>query len=166
MRAMTICLIGLSAVCIAGCGGGGAGKPVKVEGKVTIDGVPITGATVKFLPEGDEGQPAQAITGDDGSFKLTTRNTGDGAVPGKYICTVTKAKTGSAASGMSDTKGDDYLKHMKDMSKNREKRTSVASTASGEVHANYADPKKSTLRFEVPSGGLSGLQIPLNKQGS
>ena len=37
-----ICVLGL-----AGCGG-----PVEVQGKVTMNGQPLSGATVVFVPEG------------------------------------------------------------------------------------------------------------------
>src|SRR5262245_12253374 len=71
-----------------GCSGGG--KPIKVEGKVTLDGKPLPEALIQFLPEGEQGgPPANGLSGTDGTFRLTTFNSGDGALPGTYKVTVT-----------------------------------------------------------------------------
>lgn len=85
MRISKCCaLLGLflSAVILstAGCG---KGKTIKVEGVVTLDGKPLPGATVSFMPVG-EGRPASGRTDADGRFRLTTYRTDDGALPGDY----------------------------------------------------------------------------------
>src|SRR5713226_3122156 len=80
------------AAVLAGSGCGGAKKLVKVEGKVTLDGAPLDGAMVKFMPQGGSGQPATGLTGTDGKFRLTTYVTGDGALPGDYSVTITKVE--------------------------------------------------------------------------
>jgi len=66
----------------AGCGRG-PGSPVKVEGVVTLDGKPLPGATVTFAPV-EGGRPASGRTDADGSFRLTTFRSDDGALPGEY----------------------------------------------------------------------------------
>ena len=73
----------------AGAGCGDQRRPVKVEGTVILDGKPLARATVYFGPIGDEGQVATALAGSDGVFRLTTINSGDGAVPGDYKVVVT-----------------------------------------------------------------------------
>ena len=72
------------------CGCGGPNDPVTVKGVVTLDGVPVGGATVSFLPEREDGRPANALTESDGSFRLTTFKKGDGALRGAYRVVVTK----------------------------------------------------------------------------
>jgi hypothetical protein len=72
------------------CGCGGPNDPVTVKGVITLDGVGVAGATVSFLPERDDGRPANALTGADGSFTLTTFKKGDGALRGAYRVAVTK----------------------------------------------------------------------------
>jgi hypothetical protein len=62
-------------------------RPVPVEGLVTLDGRPLKDAAVTFTAEGN-GRVATAITGNDGSFHLTTFTTGDGALPGDYRVTI------------------------------------------------------------------------------
>src|SRR5215204_672559 len=73
----------------AGCG---QAKTVKVQGVVTLDGKPLPGATVTFSPI-QEGRAASGRTDTDGSFRLTTYRTDDGALPGEYkvIVAVDKA---------------------------------------------------------------------------
>src|SRR5260370_29576410 len=75
----------LSAVILTAAGCGGA-KTVKVEGIVTLDGKPLPGATVSFMPV-DESRSARVASGQsdaDGNFRLTTFRTDDGALPGEY----------------------------------------------------------------------------------
>jgi hypothetical protein len=64
-----------------GCGKG----TVRVRGTLTLDGTPVEGATVLFLPEDEKvGRQASAVTASDGTFHLTTFRGGDGALPGNY----------------------------------------------------------------------------------
>src|SRR5260370_18785229 len=63
--------------------GCGKGNVTKVEGVVTLDGKPLPGATLSFVPVG-EGKPAFGRTDNVGSFRLTTFRTDDGALPGEY----------------------------------------------------------------------------------
>ena len=72
-----------------GCGG----NLVTVKGKVTLDGEPLSGATVSFVPMGQGsdklGTPI-GLTDDSGIFYLTTRDQHDGAMPGEYKVTIKK----------------------------------------------------------------------------
>src|SRR5205823_4984131 len=84
---------GVLAFALLGIGTGcrQARKTYKVEGLVTLDGKPLAGATVSFLPEAQDGQPAAGLTGRDGVFRLQTFYPGDGALPGSYKIVVTKS---------------------------------------------------------------------------
>jgi hypothetical protein len=81
-----------SAVALAGC----TKSPYElapVQGRVTIDGVPLTQGKVMFAPtaRGDNvnpGKPAFGAIGPDGHFTLTTFKEGDGAVVGVHWVTV------------------------------------------------------------------------------
>lgn len=64
---------------------------IKVSGKVTLDQVPVEGATVTFQPEGQT-RSASGITDKNGTYKLTTLNPGDGALPGKYKVLISKVE--------------------------------------------------------------------------
>jgi len=85
--ATTLAALGLLA--LVGCGG--KPGPVPVQGTVLLDGKPLEGATVSFVPEGGTGRSASGFTDKDGVFHLMTTNPNDGAVPGNYRVTVTKA---------------------------------------------------------------------------
>jgi hypothetical protein len=64
----------------------------KVSGKVTYDGMPVDKGRVTFTPingDGDSGgTSAMGVIESDGSYSLTTFNTGDGAMVGQHIVTV------------------------------------------------------------------------------
>ena len=88
--ALTVCYC----FCLAGCGGD-ADKPKlgKVHGKVTYKGKPVEAGRVVFTPVagkgGETGQSAEGQINSDGSYDLTTFNTGDGAILGQHTVTVT-----------------------------------------------------------------------------
>jgi hypothetical protein len=92
------------AVALTGCG---ADRPqtIPVTGRVTLDGRPVEGAVVGFLPKGG-GRPATGTTDASGAFTLTTFDEGDGALPGVHLVTVTnrssKGKDGAPGGGDSE----------------------------------------------------------------
>jgi hypothetical protein len=60
---------------------------------VTLDGKPVAGATVLFMPDGQDGsRPATGFTSSDGTFQLTTFNPDDGALPGTYRVVIQKTE--------------------------------------------------------------------------
>jgi len=65
---------------------------VKVTGTVTLDGEPISGVTVAFLPAGATGREAYGTTDAQGQFVLTIPSAaaGSGAIPGTYNATFSK----------------------------------------------------------------------------
>lgn len=67
-------------------------RPVPVTGFITLEGKPLAGATVRFVPE--KGRPAVGTTGDDGRFRLTTFSANDGALPGRYRVTIAGPEAG------------------------------------------------------------------------
>jgi len=93
MRTGIAAVVGLSYLFV-GCGGVDSAKPkvYPVSGKVTRNGQPLTAGEVMFTPsggpEGASGHIATGQIGSDGSYTLTTFNTGDGAVLGKHKVTV------------------------------------------------------------------------------
>jgi len=73
----------LIVVLLVGCSG--TSKTKAVTGTVTsASGKPLTGGRILFQPVGESSQPARGIVGADGSFELSTFQTGDGAVPGLH----------------------------------------------------------------------------------
>jgi hypothetical protein len=63
-----------------------------VHGKVTVDGKPLAKAKIRFAPiakgNTDPGKPAWGEIQTDGTYRLTTYKTGDGAVVGEHWVTI------------------------------------------------------------------------------
>jgi hypothetical protein len=83
------CFLFAAPFLLAGLGCGGKDQLVRLEGIVTLDGEPVEGAIVSFLPDEAGGRFASGTTAKDGSFRLTTNKPDDGALPGDYRVTVT-----------------------------------------------------------------------------
>lgn len=73
--------LGLLVVGLAGCRGGEQTSPV--EGDVSLDGKPVAGAAIQFVPQG-KGRDATGETDKDGHFVMSTFKPRDGAAPGSY----------------------------------------------------------------------------------
>jgi hypothetical protein len=138
------------------------GRPVASGGTITLDDQPLEGATIVFTPDGS-GQLATALSGSGGRFRLTTRNTNDGAIPGPYKITVQKKSGGGAGGGVEMKPGSpEYVAKMKEMTS----KTTKTTVDTGGIHPNYSDPAKTTLRWEIPKGGDTNIQLKLNKSGT
>ena len=81
----------------------GCGKPnplgvMPVKGVVTLDGSPVSGATVIFNPVSTSGVVASGTTNDAGEFKLSTAGAEaeTGAQAGDYKVTVRKVQVASS----------------------------------------------------------------------
>lgn len=81
-------------IVLAGCGPSGPPRPAvhPVRGEVYVNGKPAAGAVVELRAaddaERDQFRP-HGICGPDGSFRLTTFRSNDGAPVGDYALTVT-----------------------------------------------------------------------------
>jgi hypothetical protein len=99
--------LGLAAalVALAACAGCGSAnqRPVfPVSGKLTYKGEPMAGAWITFHPLDNTGPTAvRAFTKADknGHYKLTTRDTDDGAPAGEYAVTIFWPEAHKGASG-------------------------------------------------------------------
>ena len=81
MKVRLVCCLAAGLLSIAGCmGGTDESKPVPTSGVVTLEGAPVEGAYVLFVPE--SGPQASATTDAEGGFELTTTKEKDGVVPG------------------------------------------------------------------------------------
>ncbi len=88
----------LAAVYLAAGAGCGPKHPqtAPVSGRVTYQGRPLTTGRIAFQPE--QGRPAIGDIGPDGTYRLTTFEPGDGALPGHYRVTVESMRvTGTVA---------------------------------------------------------------------
>lgn len=151
-------LVGLALV--IGALGCGSVKRYKVEGTVLLDGQPVDGATVTFLPEDDKtGQPATAMTDKSGNFKLSTNNV-DGAFAGNYKVTITKNKA-VESSGPPPTPGGpvDMTKGYLEMMQKR------GGTAGGQPGGGGPAPPKSELPVKYAESATSGFTCKVPTDG-
>jgi hypothetical protein len=139
----------LSSVCVgivllAGTGCGGSGKPVPVQGVVTLDGSPLPRATVLFLHQDAGGRDANGFTDADGVFRLSTFKTDDGALPGKYKVII------QPVAEIEESPTD--LKRPEDFQREGAKRVKVKQPAAA-LPAVYVSPDKTVLSQQVPPEG-------------
>lgn len=86
-RAFIICTYAAILTAIAGCGSGNGLHLAKVRGKVTYKGQPITYGTIMFEPDSARGTNGPSAVGSitrDGSFIMSTEESGDGAIVGLH----------------------------------------------------------------------------------
>ena len=89
----TILLLILIAFCVVATGCAKKKTLVPVEGTLTLNGEPVEGATVCFVPvDGNVGAAAAGATDSSGHFTVTT-GSDPGCVPADYKVTVYKIET-------------------------------------------------------------------------
>src|SRR5262249_17030259 len=152
----------LPALLLAAAGCGGLGKPVKVEGVVTLDGHPLSGATVTFAPA-EGGRPASGRTDTDGSFRLTTFRSDDGALPGEYKVIVVSGEEPEEKFVGRDPQtftNEERLQQRKGMSPDgRKEAAAKKAKKSATVPAIYTDVKRTPLKEVVPPPGKVELAL-------
>ncbi|MDR3633257.1 MAG: carboxypeptidase-like regulatory domain-containing protein [Isosphaeraceae bacterium] len=89
-------LLGVTLAFLGGCGDGGPSL-VPVSGTATVNGKPLEGASILFVPEPNNklGLVGLATSGPSGSYTAVTNNQ-PGLVPGNYKVKVRKVPPGSA----------------------------------------------------------------------
>lgn len=74
-------VVGGFGVMLSGCGDGRPER-VTVCGQVLIDGKPLAGGNIKFVPQG--ARPSMGAIDEEGHFTLTCFDGEDGAIPGRH----------------------------------------------------------------------------------
>jgi hypothetical protein len=152
----------LPALLLAAAGCGGQGRPVKVEGVVTLDGQPLSGATVTFAPA-EGGRPASGRTDADGSFRLTTFRSDDGALPGEYKVIIVVGEEPEEKFVGRDPQtfsNEEKLQQRKGMSPEGRKQAALKKEKKAPaVPAIYTDVKRTPLKEVVPPPGKVELAL-------
>ena len=151
LRIRGVHLVILLALVPAGCGQ----RITAVLGLVTLEGTPVAGATVLFMPDKGEGRPATGFTSSDGTFHLTTTKPDDGAVPGEYRVVIqksegTKDRDKAALSALERAKA-----HFED--------NTAQQAAKPLLPQIYASFETTPLRCTVPATGV--VTFDLKKEG-
>ena len=77
----------LLTVLLSGCSGSSA-EVAPVSGRVTLDGVPLAGARVRFQPEASGGSPSYGAADLDGNYVLAYKRDQPGALIGWHTVSV------------------------------------------------------------------------------
>jgi hypothetical protein len=133
---------------VACCGCGGGVSTAEVKGKVTLDGQPLTGGSVSFIPAQDATKGAAGLmsAGEinaQGEFTLGCANGKPGATVGTHQVTVRPAFGGGSTP------------------------TGTAPAAAGKVQAvppKYSDPATSGLKAEVKAGIVNQITLELSSK--
>ena len=155
-------MVSLVLVGLVGCGGDGLPPPVPVSGTITLKGKAVADATVTFLST-DGGTSASGKTGSDGTFKLTTVNTDDGARPGEYTITIAKVDSKFGEDDMMNVNddgsmdfGDAYGKMM-----DASATGNMSKMMENQLPAKYAEAGTSDLKRTVVKGEANDFAIDL-----
>jgi len=161
LRSILVSTCIVSLILLAGCktrDRGNIPQTAPVSGTVTLDGKPVDGATVVFVPTGTPAYGAYAITDSSGRFTLKSSETVTGAVPGGYLVQVTKLVPDTSGSVVVTPEEAEHEAQAKGSS----------STAGGgtknALPEKYANPKTSGIEVTVPAEGIQNLEIKLTSQ--
>lgn len=137
-------------IVLTGCSNSSRPRTYPVTGTVTMQGKPVAGAVITFVPTSNEGEAATAITDSDGKYALTTWRAGDGARPGEYRVKVSKQEQTAV----------DPSKMVKNLSIEEEQKIYVENKkprppAKSLVPSKYQDESSSGLSHTVPNGSTT-----------
>ena len=128
-----------AAALLAGCSSRDSNLPQQypVSGVVTLDGKPLPGAGVMFLPRGNtRGTGAYGMTDETGKYSLKTDHGGEGAPEGEFAVTISRVV---------NRDGTPYVPN-----------PNAAEAGEREtLPAIYWDSMKTILSANVPKGGKS-----------
>lgn len=118
------------------------------QGKVTLDGSPVSEANVMFAPKGG-GRAATAKTNAQGEFIVGTLLPKDGIMPGEYAVVVTKLEpSGPAPKPFVNADGDTIT---------------PAPPEENVLPKQYESTDKTELNISIPAAGNKNLLLELKK---
>ena len=123
--------------------GGHLPKTVPAAGVVTLDGKPVDGAQVVFVPAAEGATGAFGTTNASGHFSLRSYEEKDGAIPGDYKVQVSKTVEVKLKGNLDggDAVRFDYA-----------------------VPAKYTGAKTSGLTVTVPDSGIKDINLALSSK--
>lgn len=162
-------LLVTASMLLAGCGGADRPALAPASGIVTLDGVPVEGATVTFIPV-ESGRPGTGLTDAMGRYTIKTFEDSAGAIVGDHKVAVMKVSGDGAyaldgegpaesgdASGEDD--GSDGLSQLDSPGTPKKKKPEMTY----DVPQNYINPNESGLKLTVPQSGSDSLDLVLTR---
>src|SRR5262245_24227687 len=132
-------------VLVAGCG---SQTTSPVEGVVLMDGKPVVGASIQFVPQG-KGRDATGETDKSGQFVMSTYQPRDGVLPGSYKVVI------SPPTGTADTAR--YASAEEAMAATSKQ--AAKKDATGSFPQKYARADQTPLLQEVPVKGKVKFEL-------
>lgn len=145
----TCCVFSVLVLCGACSRSPDAGKYAQVSGKITIDGKPLEGATVSFIPAEmkNNAEPSVGMTDASGAYSLSRRRNNDGAWIGENKVAIEKRGP------------------MKYVTSGMKSADPVGTEIPGEplIPQKYFSPKTSALSFVVKSGTNTNVDFDIKE---
>lgn len=149
---------------LVGCGGSDKPQTFPVSGKVTLDGVPVEGASVMFRPEGP-GRPGTAITDSSGVYRLSSYGEpNDGAAPGVYTIAVIKIGGPGASSLAGSAPPPADPNALSTITVAPAGKEADAPETEYYVPKKYTDPSTSGLKLTITEGGGDDINLELTSK--
>lgn len=145
-RALMLCLLMLA----TGCGSAESGRGVPISGTITFDGKPLEGATVTFMNDTFVGF---GRTDAEGNYRLA-----QGALPGKNKVVISKIEGGAQpADVIEDPEAGMDAGQFEAAAMGTG--VKVPTGPKDLIPADYSDPSKTKLTWDVPAGGETGVNF-------
>jgi hypothetical protein len=138
----------------SGCNRSGLSGLVVCKGMVTLDTVPLEGATVTFIPnaenstENNQQRNAFSVTDSAGRFTMTTLKENDGIYPGQYWVVITKYEQSGEFIKTKEIDPETGKNILFEKSINR-------------LPAIYENYRESQLHVTVPDSGIRDIVLEL-----
>ncbi|MEZ6125876.1 MAG: carboxypeptidase-like regulatory domain-containing protein [Planctomycetaceae bacterium] len=147
----------------AGCSGPDRPPIAAASGTVTLDGVPVEGATISFVPA-DGGRPGSGFTDAQGRYTITTFETNDGAKVGEHQVAVIKISGDGAfmPGGADGSPQSDEMSLSEIPAPDSESSGKKAPKIDYLVPQKYGSAVTSGLRVTVPEEGSDQLNLTLS----
>jgi len=163
---------------LGGCSSGNGLSLGKVRGKITYEGEPVHGGEVLFVPDtkkGSAGPPAAGTISEDGSYIMSTQESGDGAVVGVHnVAIIGHGKDPIKADGAivlgDDSSSADVFKYKQSLAKPKPKnqgptvRDKGGNTYLLTTPENMQNPDTSGVSIKVERGS-NVKNIAITKDG-
>lgn len=134
----------------------------KVEGTIMLDGQPVVGATVTFMPTFEGGQSGSGVTDSSGKFKIVNPTNDKGLAKGEYKVLITRAEAEGdfKAPDTNDPTGAmaEYMKGKMDIKKGKAI-PMKATTPKQTLNIRYAKQDSTPFTINVPTDGALTLQL-------
>lgn len=164
--------LALFSFALTGCGGSDRPAVALASGIVKLDGIPMAGATVTFIPK-EGGRPGSGMTDAEGRYTIKTYEDAEGGIVGEHKVAVMKVG-GAGAFAMVGEGGDATVPNGDESGENdgsdglsqleeTETKSSEQPTTIYFIPQKYINPETSGLRMTVPSEGSDALNLDLTR---